>query len=235
MHGQIDLRHSLLLAEVESAATELQPGLLLSKRDPEIELVGVFVLSGSAGAFDEYSVRIVVDDQFPEVEPKVFEIAGRIKRVPDLHINPDGSCCLTVWEEWLVIAPGASFKDFLRGPVHDYFLNQWWFENKGYWRFGERSHGARGIVEAYADVLKISAKAESVIYYLRLLSKKWPKGHWCCPCGSGAKLRNCHREELWQLHERISLSSQCACSRDCEPSLGPSAFGKHLTAAVHRS
>ena len=49
-----------------------------------------------------------------------------------MHINPAGDCCIMVWEEWLVLAPDTSFRGFLRGPVHDYFLNQWWFEKKVY-------------------------------------------------------------------------------------------------------
>jgi hypothetical protein len=74
-------------------------------------------------------------------------------------------------------------------------LAQWWFEKKGVWRFGERSHGAKGIVEAYADVLEVCPKAAEVLYLLRLLSQEWPKGHWQCPCGSGRLLRRCHRSK----------------------------------------
>lgn len=221
MRGRSDIRHAALLSEIEAAVAELQPQLAIIKSGSEIELAGPFVLRSNEGPFDEYQVRILAFDGFPQVEPKVYETAGRIRRSPDLHVNSDGDCCLTVWEEWLVVASGTSFGDFLSGPVHEYFLNQWWFARTGRWRFGQRSHGARGIVEAYADVLGIQPIQRDVIYYLRLLSKDWPKGHWCCPCGCGIKLRNCHREELKKLHRSVRPKMASRMLRRLMTHLGP--------------
>ena len=58
-------------------------------------------------------------------------------------------------------------------------------------------------MEAYADALGIPHKKKDLIYHLRLLSKDWPKGHWLCPCGSGKRLRHCHRDDLMALHEKV--------------------------------
>ncbi len=196
-------RRAALLADVEAALAENQPHLKIVKREPEIVIEGSFLLLDSDGPFDQHQVRILVTDGYPEQEPKVFETGGRIPRNLDRHINTDGACCPAVWEEWLVKAPDTSFKGFLEGPVHEFFLSQLLFEKKGYWRFGERSHGIDGIVEGYADVLEVTADQKIVLTYLRTLAKPWPKGHWPCPCGSGLKLRHCHHERLHDLHQHV--------------------------------
>ena len=196
-------RQATLLADVEASLAELQPHLKIVKNEPEIVIEGSFLLSGSVGPFDQYQLRVLMADGYPKREPKVFETGGRIPRDRDRHINLNGDCCLTVWEEWLVTAPDTSFSGFLEGPVHEFFLSQWWFEKKGVWPFGARPHGADGMLDAYAEVLGVPAQQETVFNYLRALAKTRPKGHWPCPCGSGLKLRHCHRERLHELHQRV--------------------------------
>src|SRR3546814_10701167 len=73
----------------------------------------------------------------------------------------------------------------------------------GKWPFGERAHGTPGLEEAYADALGIPNRRRSLLYHLRLLSQDWPKGHWSCPCGSGKRLRHCHRDEAMAIHQRV--------------------------------
>ena len=160
-------------------------------------------VSNPAGPITQFDIVMVLAPGFPLREPKVFEIAGRIPRSADRHINLNGDCCVTVWEHWLVSADDHSFANFFNGPVYEYFLGQYYYERTGKWPFGERAHGYRGLEEAYADALGIPNKKEDVSCYLKLLSNDWPKGHWLCPCGSGKRFRNCHRGEMSSLHERI--------------------------------
>jgi hypothetical protein len=204
MKGGRRARRQRLLAEIATALIERQLELRIVEDDPHLIVEGTFVLSSAQGPFDQYQVRIVVSGGFPIVEPKVAETGGRIPRNETRHINVDGTCCLGVWEEWLVNAPDNSFGSFLSGPVHDFFLSQWWFENKGHWRLGERGHGLAGLLESYAELLRVPIKRELIVYYLRLLSQEWPRGHWPCPCGSGQIIRKCHRSELFKLHQRVS-------------------------------
>lgn len=203
MKGPRRARHVALLADIEAALLEIQPHLKIVSREPKVVIEGWFLLSDSKGPFDRFQIRILVVDGYPEREPKVFETGERIPRDRDRHINPDGDCCLEVWEAWLANAPDTSFRGFLASPVHEFFLGQFWFEVKGVWPFGARPHGTDGMVQAYADVLRVKAKQETVLNYLRALAKAWPKGHWPCPCGSGLKLSHCHREQLHELHQRV--------------------------------
>ena len=48
-------------------------------------------------------------------------------------------------------------------------------------------------------------KYQTVVEFMRLLARKnRPKGHEICPCGSGERLRNFHRELLYSIWEKIS-------------------------------
>lgn len=196
-------RQAALIADIQAAIDEYQPTLRICETDPITVIEGSLVLSGPEGAFDHYDIRIEVDPQFPLLEPRITETGGRIPRTTARHVNSNGTCCVVVWEQWVIDAADTSFGGFLSGPLHDFFLSQWLFDRTGRWRFGERPHFAAGLVQAYAEVLGTEPQQKSVLYSLRLLAKDWPKGHWLCPCGSGLIIRKCHREEVWRLHVRV--------------------------------
>lgn len=199
----------LNLEEVKAAIAFDQPKLSAVRHGPNIVVRGNYLLfengaiANPAGPISEFDIEIVLSDGYPIREPKVFEVGGRIPRSSDHHVNDEGDCCVTVWENWLVCAKDHSFAAFMNGPLNEFFLGQYWFEQTGKWPFGERSHGQKGLEEAYADALGIPNKKKDLIYHLRLLSRDWPKGHWLCPCGSGKPLRHCHSDELMALHERV--------------------------------
>ena len=205
----ISKSRTLTLHAVKAAIAFSQPRLSAVQHGPDIIVRGRYLLfengaiANPAGPISEFDIKMVVSERFPKREPKVFEVGGRIPRHSDYHINPDGDCCLTVWENWLVCAKDHSFAAFMNGPVNEYFLGQYWFEKTKRWPFGERTHGPKGQEEAYADALGIPNKKKDLIYHLRLLSKDWPKGHWPCPCGNGKLLRHCHRDKMTALHEKV--------------------------------
>lgn len=186
-----------------------QPKLRSADDVKAIRVEGTYLLyetatgPNPAGPLSEFEVRIVLPYDFPRGEPSVVETAGRIPRTPDRHVNGDGTCCVTVWEHWLATADDHSVAAFIAGPVHEYFLAQLWFEKKKKWPFGERSHYAVGLVEAYNDALGTKLSAKRLAYHLRLLSQDWPKGHWLCPCNSGRIVRKCHRDEMNALHDKV--------------------------------
>jgi len=199
----------LTLEEIRGAIGFDQPKLHASADDQSIHVEGTYlvfekgVVAAPAGPIAEFDIKMEFTDLYPRREPRVFEIGGRIPRNPERHINPDGDCCVTVWENWLITAKDRTFSSFLSGPLNEYFLGQFWFEKTGKWPFGERAHGTPGLEEAYADALGIPNRRKSLLYHLRLLSRDWPKGHWPCPCGSGKRLRYCHRDDLTAMHQRV--------------------------------
>lgn len=199
----------LTLKEVKAAIAFDQPKLRAAPDGGDIRITGRFLLTENgavanpAGPISEFDIEIVLSPRYPDREPKVFEVGGRIPRHSDRHVNDDGACCITVWEHWLASAADRSFASFLNGPLHQFFLGQYWFERIGKWPFGEYAHFEKGLQEAYAEALGVPNKKKDLLYHLRLLSQDWPKGHWLCPCGSGRRLRHCHRDDLMALHKKI--------------------------------
>jgi hypothetical protein len=195
-------RQGIFLADVENALARCQPELRVVKRDSPFSIEGAFLLTSPDGPFDKYDVKIELDVGFPNNEPSVFEVGGRIPKSPERHINPGGDCCITVWETWLALASGHSFFEYLDGPLREFFLNQYFFEKTGEWRFGERPHFTKGMVEAYSETLGVEADKAVVRNYLHALANK-PKGHLMCPCGGEKILRHCHQKQLHELYARF--------------------------------
>jgi len=194
VHDVIGFDQPKLCATVEGSEILVRGPYLVFEHD---------VVSNPEGPITEFEVEIAIPALYPRHEPQVYEVGGRIPRHPHRHINLTGDCCITVWEHWLLSTRDHSFSAFLNGPMNEYFLGQYWYEEKGRWPFGERSHGQKGLIEAYADVVGIPPRKKELQYYLRLLRQDWPKGHWKCPCGSGQQLRHCHKEELMAAHDRV--------------------------------
>ena len=186
-----------------------QPELYAVDEGREVVIRGKYQLREQVTGHDpsppiaKYDIEMGLAKDFPKTEPQVFEVGGRIPREVDRHVSSDGTCCVTVWEVWLAIAPQVSFEAFLTGPVHEFFLSQLWYELHGEWPFGEWSHGVKGVEEACAQVLGIPGNGGRLCAYLVVLTKQVPKGHWACPCGSGKRLRDCHFEQVVELHRKI--------------------------------
>lgn len=199
----------VLIQEVKAAIAFDQPNLYAAVNGADIRVWGTYVVfqngtvADPAGPISEFDIEMAIPARYPRREPRVFEVGGRIPRDLDHHINGDGDCCVTIWEHWSLTVTDYSFAAYLNGPINEFFLGQYWYELTGTWPFGERPHGQKGLIEAYANLLDIPPQKKDVIYYLRLLSQDWPKGHWLCPCGSHKRLRCCHRADLMQLHDRV--------------------------------
>ena len=188
--------------EIESALKAEQTDLYVVERDGVLFLNGAFVVRDANGELDRFAVRITFPDDYPDSLPVIEEVGGRIPRIADRHINPNGSACLLVPEEWLA-AKDQSFRAFLRGPMHSFFVGQSLAEMGKPWPFGERPHGLAGVVESYEEILGVRG-IDQVRSFLTMLVKECIKGHWPCPCASGLRLRKCHGHVLRELSERVT-------------------------------
>lgn len=130
-----------LFTQMTRAVNAHQPELAASCSENIIILDGPLVVSIPKGPFDYYQVRLGVPVGLPWKEPIVLETGGRIPKLADRHVLPkEGICCLRVWEEWLLTVSDPSFENLLTGQLHDSFVCQSWFEAKGEWPYGRRSH-----------------------------------------------------------------------------------------------
>jgi hypothetical protein len=193
-----------LYAHTKAAVAVEYPDLSSSVRDGLIHFSGPFVIVDAAGTqWDRYEIDIRLPANFPTGIPVVTETAGRIPRIPDHHCYADGTLCLFApGERWRYWPERQGLPEFLRGPVQSFLVGHSIYELTGQWRFGERPHGSRGIIEAYADLVG-TAEPKTVIRYLAVLRRRKLAPHRACPCGSGRPLSRCHKSAVQALRRKI--------------------------------
>jgi len=157
---------------------------------------GAVVVRGMYGvdgaSTDRYNLEIILPHDYPHSLPQVREVAGRIPRTQDRHVNPEGTLCLGVPEQvWIELDGDCSVPKILDGPIRNFLIGNGLFEVGEPWPFGERPHGGAGVLEFYKEQLGTDDPAK-VFNFIRALAKGSVRGHWLCPCGSGRILRKCH-------------------------------------------
>lgn len=182
---------------------DIFPDLSVRTVDGCLMIQGSFPIAHEEKVLDRYQIEIRLPDNFPDSEPEVREIGGRIPHLSDRHVNPNnGTLCWQVPEEWL-LEGDRTLLGFLRGPLRNFLLGNSLYELGDPFPFDERAHGLAGLIQSYGSFFGTSDQ-DSILRYLDCLSRDMIRGHWDCPCGSGLRLRKCHREQLFSLKERIS-------------------------------
>ena len=190
--------------QIKGEVKAAYPDLHFSIEEERVVIQGSFPIVEGRSILDRYSIEVRVPNNFPKDLPIVREVGGRIPWFEDRHVDGDGKACLFVPDErWRFFPEGATLRDFLDGPVRNFFISQSVFVRTMNWPIGQRSHGNQGILEAYGEMLDISTDHAIVIVFLTLIFGRPFKGHWQCPCGSGKIFRKCHRARVWELREKI--------------------------------
>jgi len=154
----------------------------------------------------EYRICILLPERYRAQIPILF---CNDPKLPigdiDRHIMPDGSACLGVYSDIMTRwSMKPDIVNFLENFVASFLVWQAYYDaHQKPPPWGERPHYADGIIEYYAELVGMK-KRLLVIEVMKLLArKKRPKGHEICPCGSGERLRNCHRELLYSIREQV--------------------------------
>jgi len=154
----------------------------------------------------EYGICILLPDRYPKQPPVLFCNDPKLPvGVIDRHILSDGSACLGVYADlmtrWLKKSDIANFLENFAAP---FLVWQTYYDaHQKPPSWGQRSHYSEGIIEYYAELLSMNNK-QSIIGFMKLLARKnRPKGHERCPCSSGERLRNCHRQLLYSTREKV--------------------------------
>jgi hypothetical protein len=187
------------------------PGFMLnsevSLKQESMVVHGTYGISiPDSGGQIEYGICILFSGRYPKEipillcnDPKLP--SGNIDR----HIMNDGSACLGVYADIMTrwsMKPNIVY--FLENFVAPFLVWQAYYDvHQKPPPWGQRSHFADGVIEFYSELLGI-ANRRVVVEFMKLLARKNnPKGHEICPCGSGARLRNCHRKLLYRIREKI--------------------------------
>lgn len=179
------------------------PGLSIKKSLKKQKIIsGKFRLNDSYNGVrmvDDFEIEITIYSNYPEILPKIKEIGNKIDPKYG-HIYLDRSLCLATEGDMKInLFPNFKLIDWMNNYVIPYFYSYSYYKKyNGVYPFGDRSHGAKGILEYYVEFFKVN-NLEEAREYLKIVSKKEYKGHYLCPCGSGKKIRNCHKEKIYKL------------------------------------
>lgn len=145
---------------------------------------------------EKFKVEIIIPKNYPTTLPLIKESGGILDRNYE-HINYDGTLCLEV--ERVIrnqLFPKYDLIEWVEEFVYPFLYSYCYFRDYGIYPFGDRSHGAKGILEYYSELFDIEDIKEVRILltnFIKVRKKgKNYKGHNLCPCGSSLKIRNCH-------------------------------------------
>jgi len=146
---------------------------------------------------DEYSIEILIPQDYSLVLPRIFESGGRIPR--DFHQYQDGALCLGApLAIKLKFRKQPTLFGFVDGCVIPYLYSYSYECKFGKLPFGELSHGGKGILEYYQDVFDVKDHRR-VLKLLQILAEENYHDHDRCPCGRGRRFHACHGKLLLEL------------------------------------
>jgi len=169
---------------------------------------------------DTYSVKLLISKKFPNKIPKVFEVGGRIEPDPDNHINvyDSNSLCLEIPPLLnSLFNKDPSLTGFLNNLVIPFLFNYSYKEKNVDYPKAQWCHGGAGVLDFYMEYFGINKRSQAKEFFRigfhqnkrkdgsrSCCSGLTFKGHSICYCGSGKKIRDCHRNVLKKYHELLS-------------------------------
>jgi len=154
----------------------------------------------------EYRICIILPERYPKQIPILL---CNDPKLPigniDRHIMADGSACLGVYADVMTRwSKKPDIVNFLENFVAPFLVWQAFYDaHQKPPPWGQRSHFADGVIEFYSELFGMDRR-QVVIEFMKLLARKnHPKGHETCPCGSGQRLRKCHRQLLYSIREKV--------------------------------
>ena len=179
---------------------EQQPLLTKSEDDSGLKISGKYKICNQLEdeVFeDHFSLEIFIPANFPEDIPTVRSTDGRIRSNNyKEHVYENGQFCLeidTVIIEFLYENP--SLLSFLTRYLNPYLVGFLFYQKHKRLPFGEHQHGIIGLMDYYCKLFEISDK-KTAFTMLSCLFTDSLKGHILCPCESGKRYRNCHRDRI---------------------------------------
>jgi hypothetical protein len=198
-------RNPRLVEQIRADLRAHYPNLhLFIEADGSASVRGTFpLLSPEGRILDRYQVTIEFLYDYPKNLPIVREVGGRIPWKKEFHMDSDGKACVLLPDErWRHFPEGAPFREFLNGPVRNFFLGQSLVALGEDWPFGEWGHGRNGVYEYYQELLQTDDR-RTLVRFLYVLGKLNLKRHWDCPCGRGRKIARCCQTKIVDLRRKI--------------------------------
>lgn len=154
---------------------------------------------------DTFNLRFHFPQDYPETPPYVEELDNNIPA--KFHHYSNGTLCLCVPVEYLsIFLRSPTLSNFINNLLNPYLTSWLWYKQFGEMPWGERSHGAIGLCEFYAELLKIRNLPTLLPFLEKIILGDIPQ-RANCPCGSGVPYRNCHKKIVNKFLLRIPISN----------------------------
>jgi hypothetical protein len=185
-------------------ALEKYPMLMTSVNQGVQIVSGELIIQDLTGkVWDRYQIEIHPSERYPLRFPLLFETGNRIPKIVDWHIYSDsGSCCVDIQPSEIIhCRNGLRLPDYIERFAIPYFANTTHRIREGYYKYGEYSHGAIGLLEYYMPLLRVSKPVQCLNLLKQVITgaAESKSIFHPCFCGSGKKLTNCHRQAVEQI------------------------------------
>jgi hypothetical protein len=182
------------------------PGLTIGQKGDLKYVKGVLDIYNDKGAVaGSYLMEICFTEHFPFQFPKLYETGQAIPNEADWHKYPDGSCCLTVRPDEIIICKaGITVSAFIKNFCIPFFANHIYRKLEGKYKNGEYAHGVLGLAQYYNGLLRTSDKVKWQKYFDHVFGQKIfkLKRNELCFCGSSVKYKRCHLiifKSMWDI------------------------------------
>jgi hypothetical protein len=200
------------LAQDRAAIAEVFSGLSyrIDEAAGRVFLDGVITLVAECGIPTHLAVRVEFPSDYPQGEPRIFEVAGRFPHVSDRHFFEDGQCCLWLPPEsrWKPEDPDGLCRFLEEAAV--FFDQQLVYEaeGQGEWPGEQRSHGDEGYLEFVQEALGGDRHLLAVFApILTGLKTEHVQSNDPCPCGSRRKYKRCHKPRVEDIKKRMGSAN----------------------------
>lgn len=194
----------MLLDEIEILLAQ-QPLLMKTEIDGNLKFIGKYKICNQLEneIFEDYfSLEIFIPNGFPEDIPTVKSTDGKIRENNYKgHAYANGQFCLEVDTAIAAfLQRNPSLLGFLTKYLDTYLCGFLFYRKHKYLPFGEHKHGAEGLLDYYCELFE-TTEIKSAYSLLACLFNENLKGHVQCPCQSGKRYRNCHRNKINAMKE----------------------------------
>jgi len=196
------------MVQDRAGIAEMFPGLSyrVDEAAGRVFLDGIITLVAECGVPTSIVVRVEFPSDYPQAEPRIFEVAGHFPHMSDRHFFADGQCCLWLPPEsrWKPDDPNGLCRFLEEAAV--FFDQQLVYEaeEKSIWPGEQRSHGDEGYLEFVQETLGGDRQLLAVFAPILLgLKTGHIQSNDPCPCGSRRKYKRCHKQRVEEVRRRM--------------------------------
>lgn len=177
-------------------AHQLYPNLRVNSKHGKQFLKGVIDIKDTENIiFCSYLIEIHHAQGYPYRFPVLLEVGNDISCGEEWHKDRNNNCCLTVAPvEILKCKNGYTVSQFIQEWVIPFLANQYHKSITGRY-LNEYPHGREGLITFFTELLLTPDQEmwKQYFSYAFGIKRLKNKRNDPCLCGSGKKIKNCHR------------------------------------------